>query len=92
MLRSTADWPASTSPSAAIRSPGRTTNRWPARSREAGTHCSRPASGPPSDRTHTSLALAAARSRMACPALREACASYSRPASRNVVTEAATSR
>ena len=27
MVRSTADWPNSTSPSAAIRSPGRTTNR-----------------------------------------------------------------
>ena len=36
MLRSTADWPDRTSPSAAIRSPGRTTNRWPAWSREAG--------------------------------------------------------
>ena len=88
MLRSTAESPDRTSPSAAIRSPGRTTNRCPARSWPAGIRCSAP-SGP---RTHTSLAPAAARSRMACPALRRARASYSRPASRNVVTEAATSR
>ena len=71
MLRSTADWPDRTSPSAAIRSPGRTTNRWPARSREAGIRCSVPSSA----RTLTSLALAAARSRTACPAFRRARAS-----------------
>ena len=88
MDRSTADWPDNTSPSAAIRSPGRTTNRWPTRSRSAGMR--RSASSSPS--THTSLAPAAASSRMACPAVRLARASYSRPASRNVVTEAATSR
>ena len=88
MDRSTADWPDSTSPSAAIRSPGRTTNRWPARSKSAGIGCSVPSS--PS--TQTSLAPAAASSRMACPAVRRARASYNRPASRNVVTEAATSR
>jgi Cu+-exporting ATPase len=50
------------------------------------------ASVPSSASTHTSLAPEAARSRMACPAVRRARASYSRPASRNVVTEAATSR
>ena len=88
VLRSTADWPDRTSPSAAIRSPGRTTNRWPASSRAAGIRCSVPSSA----RTLTSRALAAARSRMACPAFRRARASYSRPASRNVVTETATSR
>ena len=71
MLRSTADWPDMTSPSAAIRSPGRTTKRWPARSRPAGIWYSE-SSGPS---TQTSLAPAAARSRMACPAVRLARAS-----------------
>ena len=88
MDRSTADWPEVTSPSAAIRSPGRTTKRWPTRSRPAGMR--RSVSSSPS--TQTSLAPAAARSRMASPAVRLARASYRRPASRNVVTEAATSR
>ncbi len=88
VLRSTADWPARTSPSAAIRSPGRTTNRCPAWSAAAGIRRSVPSSAS----THTSRAPAAASSRMARPAVRRARASYSRPASRNVVTEAATSR
>ena len=51
MLRSTADWPNSTSPSAAIRSPGRTTNRCPARRSVTGTRRSVPSSSS----THASL-------------------------------------
>ena len=88
MLRSTADWPNSTVPSAAIVSPGRTTNRSPGRSAATGTRRSVPS--PAS--TQASLAPAPASSRIASPALRRARASYHRPASRNVVTDAATSR
>ncbi len=88
MLASTADCPNSTSPSAAIRSPGRTTNRCPSRNCATGTR----RSDPSASRTHASRAPAAASSRMASPASRLALASYSRPASRNVVTDAATSR
>ena len=88
MLRSTAVCPNSTSPSAAMVSPGRTTNMSPGRSRLAGIWRSVPSVSS----TQTSLAPAAASSRMAAPAIRRARASYSRPASRNVVTEAATSR
>ena len=88
MLRSIAVCPKTTSPSAAMVSPGRTTNMSPGRSRLAGTCLSVP-SGPS---THTFLAAARARSRMASPAMRLARASYSRPASRNVVTVAAVSR
>lgn len=86
--RSTAVWPNSTSPSAAMVSPGRTTNRSPGRSRLAGTRRSLPSGSS----RHTSLAAAAARSRMAWLVMRLARASYTRPASRNVVTVAAVSR
>ena len=61
MLRSTADAPDSTSPSAAIFSPGRTTNVSPRRSCPAGTRRSRPSA--PS--TQTSLAAASASLRIA---------------------------
>ncbi len=88
MLRSTAVCPNSTSPSAAMVSPGRTTNMSPGRSRAAGIWRSVPSVSS----RQTSLAPAAASSRMAAPAVRRARASYSRPASRKVVTDAATSR
>jgi hypothetical protein len=88
MLRSTALWPNTTSPSAAMASPGRTTNLSPGRRLLAGTRRSVP-SGPSRP---ASLAPAAASSRIAWPATRRARASYSRPASRNVVTVAAVSR
>ena len=71
MERSMAVWPNSTSPSAAMVSPGRTTNLSPGRSRLAGTGRSVP-SGPS---RHTSLAAAAARSRMAWLVMRLARAS-----------------
>ena len=61
MLRSTADSPDSTSPSAAIFSPGRTTKMSPRRSWPAGTRRSWPSA--PS--TQTSLAAAAASLRIA---------------------------
>ena len=64
MLRSTADSPDSTSPSAAIFSPGRTTNVSPRRSRPTGTRRSTPSA--PS--TQTSFAAAAASFCIACPA------------------------
>ena len=48
--------------------------------------------GPSGSSRQTSLAAASARSRIAWPAMRLARASYSRPASRNVVTVAAVSR
>ena len=86
--RSTAVWPNSTSPSAAMVSPGRTMNLSPGRSRVAGIWRSVPSGSS----RHTSLAAAVARSRMAWPAIRRARASYSRPASRKVVTVAAVSR
>ena len=88
MLRSMAVWPNSTSPSAAMVSPGRTTNLSPGRSWLAGIWRSVPFSSS----RQTSLAAASARSRIAWPAMRRARASYSRPASRNVVTAAAVSR
>ena len=64
-------WPNSTSPSAAMVSPGRTTNLSPGRSRLAGTRRSVP-SGPS---RHTSLAADAARSRIAWLVMRLARAS-----------------
>ena len=88
MLRSTAVWPNSTSPSAAMVSPGRTTNMSPGLSPLTGIWRSVPSVSS----RQTSFAPAAASSRMAAPAIRRARASYSRPASRNVVTDAATSR
>ncbi len=88
MLRSMAVRPNSTSPSAAMVSPGRTTNLSPGRSWLAGIWRWLPSGSS----RHTSLAAASARSRIAWPAMRLARASYSRPASRNVVTVAAVSR
>ena len=87
-LVSTADSPNSTTPSAAITCPGRTTTRSPGRSCPAGTRRSVPSP----DRTLASRAPAAASWRIAAPASRRALASNHRPASKNTVTDAATSR
>ena len=87
-LVSMADSPNSTTPSAAITSPGRTITLSPGRSSATGTR----RSAPSPDSTLASRAPAAASSRIASPASRRARASYHRPASKNVVTDAATSR
>ncbi len=87
-LVSTAALPSTTAPSAAIRSPGRTTNRSPTRSAPTGTRVSAPAASS----TATSSVRSAASDRMTAPAVRRARASKYRPASTNVVTPAATSR
>ena len=63
-LRSTADSPESTSPSAAIFSPGRTTKVSPRRSSATGTR----RSAPSASRMQTSLAAASASFCMARPA------------------------
>ncbi len=70
------------------RLPGRTTNRWPTARAATGTRYSVPSSAS----THASRAPAAASWRIASPASRRARASYQRPASKNTVTDAATSR
>jgi hypothetical protein len=87
MLRSSADAPSSTNPSAATFSPGRTTNRSPTTSWSAGTRISRP-----SRSTTASFAASDSRARSAAPDRRRALASAYRPASTNVTTPAATSR
>ncbi len=84
----TADEPASTTPSVAIRSPGRTRKRSPGRSSEAGTRTSRPSSSS----SDASLAPSSRSAASAAPARRLARASSQRPARRAVVTTAATSR
>ena len=87
-LMSTAASPSTTSPSAAMVWPGRTTNRCCSSSSLTGTKCSVPSGSS----TDTSLALSAANARSAPPARDLALASKYRPASTNTVTPAATSR
>ena len=90
---STAERPSSTTPSVATFSPGRTTNRSPTASRSIGIRSSRPSA--PEEvgrRTATSFAPSSSSARSAAPARRFERASKYRPASRNVVTPAATSR
>ena len=65
MLASTAEVPSSTTPSVAIFSPGRTTNRSPTTSRSTGIRVSTP-----SRSTATSLAPSSSRARRAAPAVR----------------------
>jgi hypothetical protein len=86
--RSTAEVPSTTTPSVATFSPGRTTKRMPTASASMGRRCSRPSAS----RMPTSLAPSWASAAMAAPARRLARASAHRPASRNSVTPAATSR
>ena len=69
--RSTAEAPDSTTPSVAIFSPGRTTNRLPTARADAGTRVSVPSGS----RTATSRAASAARAASASPAERLARAS-----------------
>ena len=84
---STADEPSVTSPSVAIFSPGRTTNRSPTASSPTGMRRSTPPR-----RTATSLAPSSSSARSAAPACRLERASRYRPARMNVVTPAAASR
>ena len=84
---STAERPERTIPSAAIFSPGRTTNSSPAASSVAGTRTSWPFRS-----TATSLAPRASRARSAAPDRRLARASRSRPSRISTGTAAATSR
>ncbi len=86
--RSIAEEPASTTPSVAIRSPGRTRKRSPTRSSATGTCRSLPSS----PRSDASLAPSSSSAVSAAPARRLARASSQRPASRKVVTTVATSR
>ena len=86
-LRSTAEAPATTTPSVAIFSPGRTTNSSPTRRLSAGTRTSTP-----SRRSETSLAPRSSRARRAEPARCRARASNHRPTLRKVTSAAATSR
>ena len=88
-LVSTAAAPATTVPSAAMRSPGRTTNRSPTRRCATGTRCSAPRLP---RRTVTSSGRSLPSARTAPPAARRARVSKYRPASWNVVMPAATSR
>ena len=89
MEASTADVPRSTTPSVAIFSPGRTTNRSPTARVSTGTRVSVTPSGPS---TATSLAPSSSRARRAAPARRLDRCSKNRPARMNVVTPAAASR
>ena len=84
---STAELPSATTPSVAIFSPGRTTNRSPAASSSTGTRRS-----DPSRSTATVLAPSAASALSAMPDRSRARASRYRPASTAAVTPAATSR
>ncbi len=84
---STADEPSITTPSVAIFSPGRTRKISPTVSCSAGMRTSAP-----SRSTATSLAPRSISARIASPARRRARASKNRPASRNTVRTAATSR
>ncbi len=89
---SIADVPDSTSPSVATRSPGRTTNRSPTASSPVGMRCSRSTPSAPARSTAASRAPSRSSARRASPPRRLARLSNQRPASRNVVTPAATSR
>ena len=84
---STADPPSTTRPSVAIFSPGRTTNRSPTFSVDAGTSLS-----PASSSKRTSLAPRSSIARNASPARCLARFSKYRPPSTNMITPAATSR
>jgi hypothetical protein len=84
---SVAEVPSATSPSVAIFSPGRTTNRSPTTSSATGTRCSAP-----SRSTATVLAPRLARADKADPERTRARASRYLPASTAVVTPAAASR
>ncbi len=84
---STAELPSSTTPSVAIFSPGRTTNRSPVASSSTATRCS-----VPSRSTATVLAPSRASAARAEPDRSRARASRYRPASTAVVTPAAASR
>jgi hypothetical protein len=84
---STADTPESTTPSTAIFSPGRTTNRSPAASLATGMRTSRP-----SRSTAASFAPSSASTRSAAPERRLARASKYRPSRISTVTPAAASR
>ena len=89
---SSADVPDTTTPSVATFSPGRTANSSPTRSRSTGTRCSvRRPSGPVTT-SATSFAPRSSSARSASPARRRERCSANRPASRNVVTTAATSK
>ena len=79
--------PSVTVPSVATRSPGRTTNTSPTASSDAGIPISTP-----SRSTVASLAPSDSSARSAAPAERLARVSAYRPASRNTVTAAATSK
>ena len=84
---STADAPEVTTPSTAIFSPGRTTNRSPTASWATGTRTSRP-----SRSTAASFAPSSASARSAAPDRRFARASKYRPSRISTVTPAAASR
>ncbi len=84
---SSAETPSTTSPSVATFSPGRTTKTSPTRRVSAGTCVSTP-----SRSSATSLAPIRSSASSAAPARRFERFSNHRPASRNVVTPAATSR
>jgi hypothetical protein len=87
MLVSTDEPPSVTTPSVAIFSPARTTNRSPTTSWSIGIVTSLPAR-----RTVASRAASATSARSAAPDRRRALTSAYRPASTNVMTPAATSR
>jgi len=89
---STALVPSTTAPSVATFSPGRTANRSPTASASIGTRVSTRCPAPSSSRRATSLAPRARRVRRASPARRRERNSAYRPARRNVVTTAATSK
>ena len=85
--RSTPETPCSTSPSVAMRSPGRTTKVSPTTSCAVGTRRSGPSTS-----SVASGAPSSSSARSAAPAWRFARASKKRPVSTRVVTTAATSR
>ena len=87
MLASIADEPSTTSPSVAMRSPGRTTTRSPTFTCAAGTSAS-----PAGVRTRATVGARSSRARSAAPERRFARCSSQRPTSRKVVTTAADSK
>jgi hypothetical protein len=84
---SSAEAPLTTTPSVASFSPGRATNSSPTRSAPTGTRRSTPSTS-----TVASRAPSSSSARTAAPARRFARASAYRPASRNAITTAATSK
>ena len=87
MEASTAEVPATTTPSVAIFSPGRTTNSWPAVSCSTGILVSTP-----SRRRETSLAPISSSDRRAEPACWRERASIQRPSSRKEMIATAASK